>query len=304
MSSTSSENFEEVIRQYSRISQFPKEYKNILKIDKPMRWLVADENNQYVSFYQKNPDEKLLDVDITGCFPTICKYLFKDENPEFVANIEDLADKRKKNIYIANTLKTTGYLKTLNIISKMVILGFIFDRQDSDNTSLLEFEKDGCLIVTGDNNIENCEITSPFQEFVKNIGFEFHVKKYDYYIRCNNTSWYWSDKNQKLRVKGIFKHIPPKIYEFYENLFKGAKVDIDYIHKIYNHVSFKFIQKNNLYDILEKYYYCGVDKRVLNNIGKYEKYHWQKSKIDPRIYLYNFIFPVWLFYQRNLNNVI
>ena len=296
-------NFEEVIRQYSRITSFPTIYKKIFKIDKPMRWLFADDNNQYVSFYQKNTDEKLLDVDITGCFPTICKYLFSEENPDFVSNIEALADKRKKNIYIANTLKTTGYLKTLNIISKMVILGFIFDRQDSDNTSLLEFEKDGCLVITSDN-IKLCEAVSPFQEFVKQIGFKFHVKTYDYYIRCNNTSWYWDEKNQNLRVKGINKHVPPKIYKFYEDLFKGISVNIKEFAKIYSDVYFKFIKNNNLTDVFKDYYYCGEDNKILNITGKYEKYHWKNSQINPRIYLYNFIYPVWLFYRRNLNNIL
>ena len=297
-------NFEEMIRQYSRISQFPSEHKNIFKIDKPMRWLLADENNQYISFYQKDQDQKLLDVDITGCFPTICRFLFSEENPDFVTQIEALADKREKNIYIANTLKTTHYLKTLNIISKMVILGFIFDRQDSNDISLLEFEKDGCLIITTDNNIENCEITTPFQEFITRAGFKFHIKQYNYYIRCNHTSWYWSEKDQKLKVKGIYKHVPPKIYEFYEDLFKGVVVDISNINKIYNSVSFKFIRKNNLTTLLEDYYYCSDNKRVLNTTGKYEKYHWKNSQIDPKVYLYNFIFPVWLFYQRNLNNIL
>jgi hypothetical protein len=297
-------NFEEVIRQYSRITQFPPEYKKIFKIDKPMRWLFADKNNQYISFYQKNSDEKLLDVDITSCFPTICRFLFSEERPEFIERMEALATKREKNIYIANTLKTTHYLKTLNIISKMVILGFIFDRQDSTNTSLLEFEKDGCLIITTDNNIENCEVTTPFQEFITRIGFKFHTKKYNYYIRCNHTSWYWNEEDQKLKVKGIYKHIPLKIYEFYENLFKGITINIEELTNIYNSTSFKFIRKNNLSTLLEDYYYCSDNKRVLNITGKYEKYHWKNSQIDPRVYLYNFIFPVWLFYCRNLNSIL
>jgi len=295
--------FEELIQRYSWINSFPNEYKKIFKIDKPMRWLVADEKNQYVSFYQKDTSERLLDVDITGCFPTICRFLFNDTNPEFVTNIEDLADKKKKNIYIANTLKTTPYLKILNIISKMVIIGFIFDRQDSNKTSLLEFEKDGCLIVTTDNNIQNSEITSKFQEFIHKAGFRFHIKKYDYYVRCNHTSWYWSEEEKKVKIKGIYKHVPSKIRRFYSDLFSGNNVDVTSFNKIYNNTSLKFIKHNNLNDLLKDYFYCGDDNRVLNTSGKYETYHWKNSQIDTNAYIHNFIAPIWLFYRRNLSNI-
>jgi hypothetical protein len=296
--------YDELIRQYSRITQFPKEYKDIFKIDKPMRWLLADQEDQYVSFYQKNNERKLLDIDITGCFPTICRFLFAETQPQFVKQIEDLADKREKNILIANTLKNTQYLKILNIISKMVIIGFIFDRQDSNDTSLLEFEKDGCLIITSDKSIENLEIISPFQEFIHKAGFRFHVDYYDYYIRSNNTSWYWNEKNQKLKIKGIYKHIPIKIKEFYQKLFSGNTItDIGFFSHIYSKDSIEFIQKNNLKEIMEDYYFCDQNK-IINISGQYEKYHWKNSQIDPNWYLTYFIFPVWTFYLRSLNNLI
>lgn len=292
----------EMIRQYSRITQFPYEYKDIFKIDKPMRWLLADQNDQFISFYKKNPEQLLLDMDITGCFPTICRFLFHDINPDFVDKIDKLDDKLKKNIFISNTLKGSEYLKVLNIISKMVIIGFIFDRQDSQETSLLEFEKDGCLIVTTDRNLENCEVSTPFQEFVIKAGFKFHVTHYDYYIRCNNTSWFWKDQDQSLKLKGIYKYVPPKIKEFYENLFSGKSADIDYLRKIYNDISLQFIRKNNLSDLFKDYFFCD-DERIMNSTGKYEKYQWNASQINPKLYLYNFIFPIWTFYQRNLNNI-
>jgi len=296
-------NFEEMIRQYSRISQFPTNYKDIFKIDKPMRWLLADQEDQYISFYQKDNTQKLIEADITGCFPTICRFLFAEENPEFVHKIEDLADKKEKNIFIANTLKKSNYLKILNIISKMVILGFIFDRQDSKDTSLLEFEKDGCLIITSDINIQNMEITSEFQKFIYETGFRFHITEYNYYVRCNHTSWYWSDKDQKLRIKGIFKHVPKKIKDFYINFFSGQNIDLDQFHKIYNNSSLKIIQKNGLSSILKDYFFCGEDDRILNINSKYEKYHWKNSQIDAKMYIYNFIFPIWLFYRRNLGGI-
>jgi hypothetical protein len=298
----SNTHLDELIRYYSRITQFPKEYQDVFKIDKPMRWLLADKREQYVSISKKS-DLSLFEIDITSCFPTVCMFLFSDENPKFIENINQLDNKLEKNIYIANSLKNTPYLKILNIVSKIVILGYIFDRQDSNETNLLEFEKDGCLILTSDQTIEKEIITSKFQEFVVNAGFRFHIKKYDYYIRCNNTSWYWNDFNKILRLKGIYKHIPIKIKSFYNDLFQGKISEIDKINNVYNQDYWKFIKRNNLINIIENYYYCDDQKKVLNSNGKYEKFMWHKSDVDSRLYLYTFIYPLWLFYRRNLHSI-
>lgn len=304
------ERLNHIVSLYSKIKRFPDAYKNknIFNIDKPMRWLYADETNQYVSVFRKNIEYNLFDIDITGCFPTICKYLFKNENPQFVEKIESLSDKTKKNIFIANTLKNTSYLRILNIISKMVILGYVFDRDDSEKNSLLEFEKDGCLILSIDktlyNNIKNNYIDSEFLQFIYENNFVFHIIDFDYYIRCNNTSIFWKDKDEYIRFKGMYKHIPLKIKELYCNVFKGNNVNLKEFLEIYNINCLKIIINNNLNEIIENYYYCGdvIDRKILNNIGKYEKYQWKKSNISPEMYLKFFIFPLILFKQRNLNN--
>jgi len=300
---TANEKLNEMIRCYSRISRFPSTYQDVLKIDKPIRWLLADVKDQYISIYRKNIEHKILDVDITGCFPTVCKYLFSEENPEFVSKIEALDVKLERNILISNTLKGTNYLKILNIISKMVILGFIFDRQDSDKVSLLEFEKDGCLIFSSDtsysNCIENLEFDSPFLDFVQKNQFKFHTKEYDYYIRCNNTSWFWSDRDSSLKIKGIYKHTPPKIIEFYRDLFSGKKTNLQDLLKFYQKERFKLIQKNHLDEILQDYYFCDQNKRILTPAGKYELYTF-RSIIDPSVYVKTFVNPIWLFNRRNL----
>ena len=290
-----------LIKYYSRITNFPDKYKDILNIDKPLRWILADVKEQYVSVYNKTQEQYLVDVDIISCFPTVCKFLFNDTNPRFIEDIARLPNKLDKNILIANTLKGTQYLKILNIVSKMVILGFIFDRQDSKCISLLEYEKDGCLIFIDNkfyyNNINNTICETPFQEFVIANDFKFRVVNFEYYIRCNNTSWFWSNK---LRIKGMYKHIPKKILEFYNDVFLGTTVDITKYSDIYNKISLKFIRENNLQEILRDYYFCGDDQRILNTSGRYEKYGWKSSQIDPLIYLRTFIYPIWVFQQRNL----
>lgn len=295
-----------LIQYYSWINRFPEKYKDILKIDKPIRWLVADEKNQYVSVFKKNIETKLIDIDITSCFPTICNFLFCDENPEFVNKINKLENKLEKNILISNTLKGTNYLKILNIISKMVILGFIFDRRDSDKVSLLEFEKDGCLIFTNDPSYFKCieyrDSDSRFLKYIDEIGFKFHIEEYDYYIRCNHTSWFWSQQKKKLKMKGFYKKTPEKVNKYYNDLFIGNTTEVKKFKEIYNIDSFKFIKSNNLKNILNKYYMCD-EETILNSTGKYEKYNWLKSKINPDLYLKTFIFPIHLFNQRNLAGI-
>jgi len=297
----------EVIRFYSRITRFPKQYLDILKIDKPLRWILADIKEQYISVYKKSLDQKILDIDISSCFPTICNFLFKDDNPKFIEDIAVQPSKLSKNILISNTLKGTPYLKILNIISKMIIIGYVFDRKDSEEVSLLEFEKDGCLIFSNNfsyyKSIENNILDSPFLEFISDIGFKFKIIEYDYYIRCNNTSWFWSD-SEKLRMKGMYKHIPKQIQKFYENIFSSKIVNIKQYTDIYNQISLKFIRNNNLQTILKDYYFCGEDKKILNSIGRYEKYGWKSSQIDPVLYQKTFIYPVWVFQQRNLSGVV
>jgi hypothetical protein len=188
----------------------------------------------------------------------------------------------------------------------MVILGFIFDRQDSTDISLLEFEKDGCLLFSNNISyykcIENDEIDSPFLEFIKKSGFKFKITEYNYYIRCNNTSWFWEDKS-KLRMKGMYKHVPISINKFYEDIFTGNETNIKQFIDIYNSISLKFIRNNNLQTILEAYCFCG-DNKILNMSGRYEKYGWKSSQIDTTLYQKTFIYPVWVFQQRNLAGVV
>ena len=304
---TPEEHLNELIRRYSNVKRLPPGYKDVFVIGTPIRWILADERDQYISAYKKNIGHKILDIDVSGCFPTICNFLFKESNPKFLEDLAAEPTKLAKNILISNTLKETPYLKILNIVSKMVIIGYIFDRQDSEEVSLLEFEKDGCLIFSSNFSYYKCIeeniCDSPFLEFVVENNFKFKVTEYDYYIRCNHTSWFWSDET-KLRMKGMYKHIPKVMHKFYEDIFTGKSVNIDQYTSIYNKLSLKFIQDNNLQTILDNYYFCGEDNRILNENGKYEKYSWRSSHIDPMIYQRTFMFPVWVFQQRNLSGIV
>jgi hypothetical protein len=304
---TPEDQLNKLIRLYSRVSRFPSGYKEVFTIGSPMRWILADIRDQYISIYKKSSEDKIFDIDIASCFPTVCNFLFKDTNPKFLEDIAAQPSKLSKNILIANTLKETPYLKILNMVSKAIILGFVFDRQDSNDISLLEFEKDGCLIYSNNFSYYKCiadgVCDTPFLEFINEIGFKFKIIEYEYYIRCNNTSWFWSDIN-KLRIKGMYKHIPKVMQKFYNDVFNNYKIDIEVYTNIYNKISLKFIQENNLQTILQNNYFCGEDNKILNEKGKYEKYSWRLSHIDPVLYQKTFMFPVWVFQQRNLAGVV
>lgn len=294
-----------IISLYSRITRFPKQYNEILKIDKPMRWILADDKDQYVSIHKKTKEDRILSIDITSCFPSICRYLFKNSNPEFVKAIYDLTDKRERNILISNTLKTSGYLKILNIISKMLIFGFTLDRQDSDNVLLLEFEKDGILLACDNlyqQQIEN-NIDSPFLEFISKNEFMFHIDEYEYYIRCNRTSFFWNEDN-KLRLKGIYKHAPEEIIDTITNILKGDSVDLARIKKIYSNKYFHIIKRNNLNELLKKYYFVDENNRILNADQRYEQYNYFKSNINPALYLKTWIYPILLFQKQAIGGII
>ena len=305
---TPEDHMNELIRHYSRISRFTSNYKDVLVIGPPIRWILADQKEQYVSVYKKSIEHKLIDIDIESCFPTICNFLFKDTNPKFIEDIAAQPTKLARNILIANTLKGTKFLKILNMISKLVILGFVFDRQDSNDVSLLEFEKDGCLIFSSNisyyKSIANNIWDSPFLEFINAAGFKFKILEYDYYLRSNNTSWFWSDTDKILRLKGMYKHTPKAIDKFYKDIFTGIPVNIDKFIELYKISTLKFIRQNNLDAILQDYYFCGEDNKILNVNGKFEKYHWRSSQIDPKLYLSTFIYPVWVFQQRNLAGIV
>jgi len=291
-----------IISIYSRIKRFPEKYKDILKIDKPMRWLLADDKEQYVSIYTKSKQDKIINIDISSCFPSICKYLFKKDKPEFIKKIYDLTDKKERNILISNTLKNTGYLRILNIISKMLIFGYTFDRRDSEEILLLEFEKDGNLVSANSDYVYQIKnvVDSDFLKFIDNNQFKFHTEEYEYYIRCNRTSFFWKDG--KLRLKGMYKHIPKGLEDIINNIFSGSQVDLSHIKKIYSQQYLNIIQKNNLNEILQNYYFDS-ENRVLNGQINYEKYDYYKTLINPNAYLQTWIYPVLLFQKQVFGNM-
>ena len=282
----------QVMSNYSKI-KFPKEYQSVAKLDGPIAWYLADSTQKYI--YANGVGEKkyILDIDIKSAFPTICNNLLYDINPDFVQKMNQIQDKKSRNIFIATSLVSTNYLKQLNIISKMIILGYIFDIANNDDILLLELKKDGCVILTTQEiyDILLYDTDRSFAQFCEKHNFIFHIDTYLKYIRSNRTSLFF-DKDYNIKMKGIYKYMPDELFKVNKRLLLDENFDLNYLSNIYNSDYFYIIKRNNLYDLLKKYYICNNDK-ILGEKGAYEIYK-HTINIEPRLYLKTFIFPVLL----------
>jgi len=278
--------FDNLIKLYSDI-KFPEEYEELSKIDKHINWYLADNTNQYITATKSN-NIHILELDIKNAFTTICNAWF-DKESDFIQKLNKLQDKKAKNIFIATSLKNTEYLKRLNMICKMIIMGIIFK---IGKAQILELKKDGAVIICDSEfadqikHIEN--INDEFIQFIISNQFIIKINEYESYIRSNKTSYFW-DKNE-LITKGTYKYIPIKLLEIQKKILLHDKIDQKRLLKIYSRPYFEIIRLNNLNEILENYYKCSNNK-YLNSNGKYIT-KLKDTIIEPRLYLQIFIFPI------------
>ena len=285
--------YEQIIKLYSRIN-FPKEYQKICQIDGPNSWYFADESKQFIYVNGIVDNRKLIEIDIKSAFPTICNNLLINIMPEFVTTMNGILDKKEKNIFIATTLRDTPYLKQLHRLSKLIILGYIFDLKNNQDILLLELKKDGCIILTNNETYEFLLCTeTQYKNFLVESNFNFHHEIYLKYFRNDKTTSVFYELNNKyeLIIKGQYKYQPEFIYETNIKLLSDNIIKDD-LNKIYSIDYFNIIRQNNLIDLLKKYYICSNNK-ILNNDGKYMSFK-MNSFINPRIYLQKFLFPTML----------
>ena len=252
----------------------------------------SNQDNQYISSNSKNLSNYIIEIDITSSFPSICQQLYT--NTEFLVQLNNIKEKKAKNIFISTTLDNTE-LKKLNLISKLIICGLVFDNKYIDSILIYELKKDSLVLSCNYQayiyfqNLTNNNVF-PFTYFVISHGFKFHINEYLYYIRANKTSFFYS--NDDLVLKGSFKYVPPELKNIMKNIFKNNNLiehDKTRLLKIYNSLYFKIIHRNMLYDLLEQYYL--YDKLVINSEFKYIKFN-NKTNINPENYLKLFIFPI------------
>lgn len=278
--------FNKIISTFLNFIQIPQEYEDLAKLDKSHSWYLSDSIEEFICS-SANSKTSILEVDIKNAFFTICNIIF-DKESKFLEELNKLSDKKQRNIFIATQLKNTPYLKQLNMLCKVIILGILFE---TENIHILELKKDGAVIVCAPESamrIENIneEPVGRFSEFIINQGVKFRITKYYKYIRVNKTSWYWQSNND-LIIKGLYKYTPKKLYEYMIKILNEEKLDVQKILKIYSSKYFQIIVINNLDKILNEYYLCSNNKYLVD--GKYCN---DFKDINPREYLKTFLFPV------------
>jgi len=277
--------FDTLLQLYSNIN-FPNQYTELSKIDRAISWYYGDSTEQYVTL-SKTKNNNIIEIDISQAFPTICRCIFKPDD-DFIINMNKIQDKKTRNIFISTSLVNTEYLRILNIICKMIIMGVLFEFED---VILMELKKDGAIISCNDEtlvkllNIHKSQ-SNKFSKMLIENNFHFHFIEYDKYIRSNRTSYFWSDN--ELKIKGMFKHVPKKLMEIQKNILEEVSVDYQKLIHIYSERYFKIVTINNLTQILKDYYLCN-NNRYLTDTNKYMV---KTDMINPRNYIKTFLFPI------------
>jgi len=278
--------YNKLLMMYSKVS-FPEQYNEVVPADKAISWYLADSSNKYITINKQN-NINIVELDIRQAFTNICRCLFPPTD-EFIIKMNDIEDKKARNIFIATSLVNTPYLHLLNVISKLVIIGTLASLGDS---TLLELKKDGALIACADdvaNKIINIneETDNDFVSFIHDNGFIFHMDQYVKYIRSNRTT-YTIDSNNNFDIKGICKYQPEYILETQKRILFEGFFDHNEISKIYSEEYLNIILLNHLNELLTLYYKCSND-RFLSESGKYVK---MPTEMSARNYLRTFIYPI------------
>lgn len=283
--------FEDLLNKYSKIS-FPEQYREIAKADKAISWYLSDSSGQFITV-SKQQNINIVEVDIRQAFTTICRCLFEPTN-NFIIEMNKIEDKKSRNIFIATSLVNTEYLRLLNIISKVIVFGVLFEIGD---ITVLELKKDGATISCNDEklsrllNVNDKTLLSKNQEFLSYVlsnNFEFHINEHEKYVRSNRTSYFLTGND--ITIKGIYKHSPSYIKHIQKDILQNSFENFDEILKIYSKQYFNILSINNLNELLNEYYICD-NKRYLAEDGKYiikEK----DGNINPRNYIKTFIYPI------------
>lgn len=279
--------FHDLLQLYSKI-KFPDQYQEISKVDKAISWYLADTSNQFITL-SKLINNNIIEIDIRQAFTTICKCLFEPDN-EFIIEMNKIEDKKSRNIFIATSLVNSEYLRVLNIICKVIIMGILFE---AENIILLELKKDGATISCDDETLIKLmgiheAPLGKFSEAVILNNFKFHFTQYEKYIRSNRTSYFWDGNN--VVIKGTYKHIPKNLIEIQKKILLEEDYDQNDLLRIYSKSYFEILSINNLNELLKEYYICS-NERYLSNDGKYVT-KLNSSEIDPKNYLRTFLYPI------------
>ena len=278
--------FSEVFNKYSQV-KVKKENRDFYNLNTIVYYLADIEQNIISA-------RNVYEIDIRSAFPTICRLLFTEEK-EFIKKLDELqADKLARNIFISTTLKGTEYLKQLNLIAKMIISSVLMDADPE--AKVLELKKDGIVYIG--NTIEHGQLYNYFT----NIGFTIRITRYPLYLRYSRTSYYLSDDDKRLIIKGVFKDRPPFLQNVATDLVNRGRetVDFELLDKVYSKKYFEIIRQNSLDELLSKYYICD-GRKYLNDQFRYDKLKTITGikNLSPKNYLKLFIYPLLTILREN-----
>ena len=285
--------YDDLLNLYADVD-IPPVYEEVGKLGKNISWYLADSEHNFVSSVKTN-NNYILELDIKSAFPTICTNLFGEES-DFVKKMNEIDEKLGKNIYIATTLKESGHLRDLNIISTIVVIGLLFDTLDEEereNIQLFELKKDGCLFSCNSTTFQRLQNldkqNSKYTRFLIDHGFILHLTEYNRYVRSQKTSLFLSNDLEELIIKGIYKHYPKELKNVSHLILRQEDFDKDLIQHVYSKRYWNVIHQNNVVELLDKYYYCN-NRKVLNIEGKFQAIT-PHVHVDPRLYLQIFVYP-------------
>lgn len=288
----SNTNFEDqLFKNYLKL-KIPERFNSIKKVDKAIQWYMADETNSIVSSVSDN--NIILDIDIVSAFPTLANLLYKDN--EFITKMNNAEDKRQRNIIMATSLKGQP-LRFLNVLSKTIILTYIFDfydyEEESSKIDIFELKKDGCLVSVSPLSVDRLfNYKSSDNEATKflNKYFDLHVEKYDFYLRVNKTSYIMKDG--ELYLKGAFKYYPDFLHKYIKKIIYSefTKDDEEFLLSIYNKKYLSILNQFKMNSLLRKYFICSNNK-IINSQKNYDSIM-KIENISPKMYLKIFLYPL------------
>lgn len=280
-----------LLTKYSELN-IPSQFEHISKIDSNISWYLADQNKQLITIKSDN-SKNIIELDIVSAFPTICHLLY-DKDSEFIKVLDNIKNKKERNIHIATTLSSKE-LQRLNYICKCVIMGTFLSNCNPDEDIILEIKKDGLIIACCNEtlfNITNMDSNpNPFTNFVVENGFKFHINQIYKYIRTNRTSWILNN-DFKYNIKGLYKYLPKYLEKIVEHiLFENLnKIDFNKLKEIYSKRFCKILLVNNIMKLIKLYYICKEDS-ILDTNRMYVKFTRNRT-LDPIVYLQTFVFPI------------
>ena len=271
---TNTKFFEKIFDLFSSV-KVPDYAKDVYELNQ-LVYYHADKTNTAIKIINK----PIYEVDIKSAFPTICHQLFPAES-DFIQKLDSFDDKLAKNIHISTTLKDTGYLQQLNLISKMVICSVVFDSDPS--ALILELKKDGVIYI-GEPLNHNKKL---YKTYINDYNFTIKENKYQKYIRYARTSIFQDDN---ITIKGIFKDRPPFLMEQLRLILSDMEYDKNLL-KYYSSKYWEIIRLNNLDELFLNFYNC-ESKYLLPNFRYNSIKKIEDCNINPITYLKLFIFPI------------